>query len=119
MKLLQIAQHAEDLDRAAEYYATLLDKAPKARLEGQVYFEFDGVRLVLEASAPSALISLQVDNVHEVIERLGGLAEVISRPTVAFTHGDEGIGPSGHEEWRGLIRDSEGNTIALVAFQRP
>ena len=30
MKLTQIAQHAEDLDRAAEFYTALLGSAPAA-----------------------------------------------------------------------------------------
>ena len=66
----------------------------------------------------SSLMYLHVDNVHETIERLDGLAEIISHPHVIFRHEDDRLGPAGHEEWQAFIRDSEGNTVGLVAFQR-
>ncbi len=34
-----------------------------------------------------------------------------------FAHEDDTIGPAGHEEWQAFIRDSEGNTVGLIAFQ--
>ncbi|MFV0372910.1 VOC family protein [Microbacterium sp.] len=121
MNLLQIAQRAVDLDRAADFYTVLLDREPRARFVDPdlVFFDIDGVRLVLDAKAPSTLFYLRVDNVHEALERLGGVAEVISPPHVVFVHDNGLLGPDGHEEWQAFLRDSEGNTVALVAFQRP
>lgn len=121
MELLQIAQHADDLDRAADFYTVLLDAAPTARFDppGLLFFDLDGVRLLLDRSAPSSLLYLRVDNVHEVLERLGDLVDVVSAPHVTFTHDDDLLGRAGHEEWQAFIRDTEGNTIGLVAFQRP
>ena len=52
---------------------------------GLLFFDLDGVRLLLDRNAPTSLIYLHVDNVHETIERLDGLAEVISHPHVIFT----------------------------------
>ncbi len=121
MRLVQIAQRAEDLDRAADFYTVLLQEPPTATFDppGLLFFDLDGVRLLLDRNAPSALIYLRVDNVHETLERLDGLAEVVSPPHVIFTHEDDTLGPAGHEEWQAFIRDSEGNTVGLVAFQRP
>ena len=121
MRLVQIAVHADDLDRAAEFYTVLLEAKPAARFDppGLVFFDLDGTRLLLDRAAPASLIYLQVDNVHETIERLDGIAEVVSRPHVIFTHEDDRLGPEGHEEWQAFIRDSEGNTVGLVAFQLP
>jgi methylmalonyl-CoA/ethylmalonyl-CoA epimerase len=121
MRLVQIAQHAEDLDRAAEFYTALLHAGPVARYDppGLLFFDLDGVRLLLDRAAPSGLIYLHVDNVHETLERLDGLAEVVSQPHVIFHHHDDDLGPDGHDEWQAFIRDSEGNTVGLVAFQRP
>ena len=121
MNLAQIAQHADDLDRAEDFYTVLLGRGPLARLEapGLLFFDLDGVRLLLDRGAPSSLISLRVHNVHEALERLDGLAEVVSEPHVVFTHTDDQLGPVGREEWQAFIRDSEGNTIGLIAFQKP
>lgn len=121
MNLLQIAQHADDLARAADFYTVLLETPPIARFDeaGLLFFEVDGVRLLLDAAAPSALLYLKVDNVHETLERLAGLVDVVTPPHVIFTHEDETLGPAGHDEWQAFIRDSEGNTVGLVAFQKP
>ena len=121
MRLVQVAQHADDLDRAAQFYTTLLEREPVARFDppGLLFFELDGVRLLLDRAAPTALVYLHVDNVHDTLDRLDGLVEVISRPHVIFTHEDDVLGPAGHEEWQAFVRDSEGNTVGLVAFQRP
>lgn len=121
MRLVQIAQHADDLDRAAAFYSALLGAEPAARFDppGLLFFDLDGVRLLLDRDAPTSLVYLGVENVHAAIERLDGLAEVISPPHVIFQHEDDALGPAGHDEWQAFIRDSEGNTVGLIAFQRP
>jgi methylmalonyl-CoA/ethylmalonyl-CoA epimerase len=120
MKLQQIAQHADDLDRAADFYTVLLDTTPTARFDppGLLFFDLDGVRLLLDRNAPSSLVYLRVENVHQALERLEGLADVVSEPHVIFHHDDDHLGPAGHDEWQAFIKDSEGNTIGLIAFQR-
>lgn len=121
MQLVQIAQHVEDLDRATDFYTVLLNRPPLARFDppGLVFFDLDGVRLLLEREAPRALVYLRVDNVHEAIERVRSIAEVVSAPHVIFTHENDLLSPPGHEEWQAFVRDSEGNLVGLVAFQRP
>jgi methylmalonyl-CoA/ethylmalonyl-CoA epimerase len=119
MRLVQIAQHADDLDRASEFYTVLLQQQPSARFPGLIFFDLAGVRLLLDRNAPSSLLYLHVDNVHEAIERLEGVAEVVSHPHVIFRHEDDTLGPADHDEWQAFVKDSEGNTIGLIAFQRP
>lgn len=121
MQLTQVAQHADDLDRAADFYTVLLESPPLARFDppGLLFFDLNGTRLLLDRAAPSALLYLRVDNVHQTIERLAGLADVVSPPSVIFTHDDDVLGPAGHEEWQAFLRDSEGNTVGLIAWQRP
>lgn len=120
MNLVQIAQHADDLDRAADFYTMLLGRPPLARFDppGLLFFDLDGVRLLLDRAAPSALVYLRVDNVHETLERLDGLVDVVSPPHMIFLHEDDTLGPEGREEWQAFIRDSEGNLVGLVAFPR-
>lgn len=121
MRLIQVAQHVEDLERATDFYTVLLDAEPTARFpdSGLVFFDLEGVRLLLDAGAPSSLIYLEVDNVHEAIERLAGIAEVVDPPHMIFVHDTDILGPDGHEEWQAFVRDTEGNLVGLVAFQRP
>ncbi|HWI30614.1 MAG TPA: VOC family protein [Microbacterium sp.] len=119
MRLEQVALHADDLDRASDFYTTLLECDPVARFDppGLLFFDLDGVRLLLDANAPASLLYLGVHNVHETLERLDGIADVVARPHVIFTHADDTLGPAGHEEWQAFIRDTEGNTVGLIAFQ--
>lgn len=121
MRLVQIAQHADDLQRAADFYSALLETKLAAVFDppGLLFFDLDGVRLMLDRNAPSSLLYLHVDNVHEALERIDGLAEIVSHPHVIFVHEDDTLGPAGHQEWQAFVKDSEGNTVGLVAFQRP
>lgn len=121
MRLVQVALRAEDLDRAADFYTVLLEATPIARFDqpGLVFFDLDGVRLLLDRAAPASLLYLQVENLHDTLDRLDGLVEVLSPPHAIFTHDDDALGPAGHEEWQAFVADSEGNTVGLVAFQRP
>lgn len=120
MRLVQVALHADDLARAADFYTVLLESAPTARFDesGLVFFDLDGVRLLLDRNAPASLLYLHVENVHDALDRLDGLVEVISHPHVIFSHEDDTLGPAGHDEWQAFIADSEGNTVGLIAFQR-
>jgi Predicted enzyme related to lactoylglutathione lyase len=120
MHLVQVAQHADDLDRAADFYTVLLGAPPTARFDppGLVFFDLEGTRLMLDRAAPSSLIYLRVENVHEAVDRLAGVTDVVAPPHQIFTHEDDRLGPAGHEEWQAFVRDTEGNTIALVAFPR-
>jgi len=117
MRLVQIAQHADDLDRAAAFYSVLLGARPTKLFDppGLLFFDLDGVRLLLDRNAPSSLVYLEVDDLPQALERLGPV-EIVSPPHVIFTHDDDSLGPAGHDEWQAFLRDSEGNTVGLVAF---
>jgi predicted enzyme related to lactoylglutathione lyase len=118
MRLAQVGQHADDLDRAADFYTELLSTPPTGRFEppGLLFFDLDGVRLLLERGLPSATLYLAVDDVHEALERVRGRAEVVSEPRVIFHHDDDRLGPSGSDEWHAFIRDPEGNLVGLVSW---
>jgi methylmalonyl-CoA/ethylmalonyl-CoA epimerase len=121
MALVQIAQHAEDLARASAFYSDLLGAEPLATYDppGLVFFDVGGVRLLLDAGAPSALVYLGVDDLGATIERLRAAGvEVRSEPHVIFGHEDDTLGPAGTDEWMAFVVDSEGNLVGLVE-QRP
>jgi len=119
MNLVQVAQHADDLDRAAAFYELLLGRPPVARFEppGLVFFDLAGTRLLLDRAAPSALLYLGVDDVRTSVASLAAHGvEVDSEPHPIFTHADDALGPAGHEEWQAFVRDSEGNLVGLVSL---
>lgn len=119
--LVQIAQKADDLQRAAAFYADLLGAEPTATYDppGLVFFDLGGARLLLDRVAPSALHYYAVDDIDATVSRLreSGV-EIESEPHVIFSHEDDTLGPAGTDEWMAFVRDSEGNTVGLVE-QRP
>ena len=121
MRLVQVAQHADDLARAEQFYTALLGTGPTASFDppGLLFFDLDGVRLLLDASAPSALIYLGVVDVHESVESLRARGvEIVGEPQLIFSHDDDRLGPAGTDEWMAFVVDSEGNTVGLVSHQQ-
>ena len=120
-RLAQVAQHADDLDRAAEFYEQLLGAPPIARFEppGLLFFSLgEGTRLLLEGGAPPAMLYLSVADVRATVEELrerGVSIEV--EPHVIFSHTDDSLGPAGNDEWMAFFRDSEGNLVGLVSHE--
>ncbi|WP_458113910.1 methylmalonyl-CoA epimerase [Arthrobacter sp. R1-13] len=122
MILLQVAQRAIDLNRAASFYSELLGTRPTGLFDppGLLFFDLQGVRLLLDRGAPSSLIYLAVQDVRIEIERLRERGvEVVSEPQVIFNHGDGQLGPAGTQEWMAFIKDCEGNTVGLVSQLPP
>ncbi len=119
--LVQVAQRAEDLERATRFYTDLLGRGPTASYDppGLVFFDLGGTRLLLETRAPSAVLYLRVDDIDAEIARLEGLGVTVSgRPHVIFQHDDDTLGPAGTEEWQAFVVDSEGNSVGLVELRR-
>ena len=122
MRLVQIAQHADDLERAAGFYTDLLDSEPTATYDppGLLFFDLDGVRLLLDRAAPSGLHYLRVDDVHATVARLAERGVTVETEShVIFSHSDDTLGPAGTDEWHAFVRDSEGNLVGLVEQRTP
>lgn len=115
--LVQVAQRAEDLDRAEAFYTKLLRAEPLARFDspGLLFYRVGTVRLLLERAAPSCLLYLNIEDLRGRVEQLRfqGVA-VEGEPHVIFRHDDDALGPTGTDEWQAFIRDSEGNLVGLV-----
>ena len=118
-RLAQVAQRAEDLDRAAAFYERLLGVAPLARFDppGLLFFGLaGGTRLLLEPGAPSAMLYLEAADIRARVEELRAAGvPVEAEPQVIFSHPDGTLGPAGTDEWMAFIRDSEGNLVGLVS----
>ncbi len=116
-RLHQVAQHAEDLDRAVEFYQTRLGLELISRFDppGLAFFDLDGTRLLLETGAPPSLIYLKVDNLAQLSDQLKSSGvEIVAGPEMVHRDDDGTFGEKGSEEWMTFIRDSEGNLVALV-----
>jgi methylmalonyl-CoA/ethylmalonyl-CoA epimerase len=114
--LRQVAQRVENLDRAVHFYGEVLGARLLGRFDppGFAFLDLGGVRLLLEGSAPPAMLYLQVPDVEAACATLAGRGVVFEgEPHVIFT--DEGglFGPPGGEEWMAFFRDSEGNLVGL------
>ena len=120
MALVQVAQRATELDRASAFYTLLLEQNPVARFDppGLLFFDLDGVRLLLDLNAPTALLYFKVNDLHSQVQRLAEAGvQVVSEPHVIFRHSDDTLGPSGTDEWQAFVLDSEGNTVGLVEWR--
>lgn len=119
MNLVQVALHADDLDRAAEFYRRLLGAEPTGRFDppGLLFFDLDGVRLMLSSEAPPSIVYLRVPGVRTRVEELRDAGVTVeSDPHVIFRHEDDTLGPAGTDEWQAFVRDPEGNLVGLVDF---
>ncbi|MFL6129852.1 MAG: VOC family protein [Mycobacteriales bacterium] len=122
VQLLQVAQHAEDLDRAAAFYTDVLGAAPVARFDppGLLFFDLDGVRLLLDRGAPPALLYLRVDDARTFLDSLRERGVPVEHEAHLIHTDDDGVfGPPGAEEWMGFFRDSEGNLVGCASRHAP
>ena len=122
MKLLQVAQHAEDLDRAVAFYSNVLNGELLARFDppGLAFFRLGDARLLLERGAPSALIYLSVPDVRHSIARLRDAGvDIVEDAALIHTDGDGAFGVAGTAEWMGFFRDSEGNMVGIASRHPP
>jgi len=125
-QLHQVAQHAEDLDRATKFYTTVLGGEPIAAFDppGLAFISFGDVRILLEKAAPPALMYLRVPDVRETIDHMRADGVTIeTEPHRIHLDADSVFGEAGWEEWMAFIRDSEGNLVGLASrhpsAQRP
>jgi len=116
--VVQIAQHADDLDRATTFYTETLGLPLIARFGPLVFIDLGGTRLLLEHAAPPAMIYLQVDDLDGRINELRTAGvDVVSEPHDIFTDTEGVFGGTWRVESQAFIRDSEGNLVGLVGHR--
>ena len=114
----QVAQRARDLDRAVEFYRDTLGASFIARFDppGLAFFQFEGVRLLLEASAPSATLYFAVDDIEASSDELRRRGVAFEQEPQLVHRDDEGtFGTAGEEEWMAFFRDPDGNLLAITS----
>lgn len=116
-KLCQVAVKANDLDEAKQFYEDVLGAKYISRFDppGLLFFDFDGVRLLFEKTAPTATLYMHVDDIDAATNELKAKGiEFFSEPHVIFKD-DEGLfGEAGKEEWQAFFHDPSENIISLV-----
>jgi methylmalonyl-CoA/ethylmalonyl-CoA epimerase len=120
--LHQVAQHADDLDRAVAFYTDVLGCELIARFDppGLAFLGLGDVRLLLDGNAPSALLYLRVDDVRATADQLRAAGVSLeSEPHLIHTDADGRFGPAGWQEWMAFITDSEGNLVGLASRHPP
>lgn len=117
MKFRQVALPAKDIDRATEFYVSILGAEPIAKFNppGFAFFDLDGVRLFLDVNAPAGLLYLEVTDVRTKVEQLreSGV-KIVDEPHVVFPDPD-GIFDVPGNEWLAFFEDSEGNMVGLMS----
>lgn len=116
-RLHQIAQHADDLDRAVAFYRDTLGLRFVARFDppGLAFFDLGNTRLLLEANAPPAILYLEVDDIdaaHRAL--LDADVDLIQAPHLIHRDDAGQFGPPGTEEWMLFFHDPDKNTLAYV-----
>jgi methylmalonyl-CoA/ethylmalonyl-CoA epimerase len=121
-RLHQVSQRAGDLDRAVAFYGDVLGCRFIARFDppGLAFFDLGNTRLLLEASAPSVVLYLEVDDIGVAHHALAasGVAFVAEPHRIQVDEAGQ-FGPAGSEEWMAFFRDSEENLLALVERRAP
>lgn len=116
--VVQVAQHADDLDRATAFYTETLGLPLIARFGGLVFVDLGGTRLLLEEPASPALLYLRVDGLDQRVADLRHAGvEIVSEPHDIFTDTDKVFGGHWRVESQAFIRDSEGNLLGLVGHR--
>lgn len=120
--LRQVAQHADDLDRAVGFYRDVLGLPLVARFDppGLAFFDLGGSRLLLEGGAPPALLYLEVADIDAGQQALADAGvNLVSTPHLVHRDDQGRFGAPGVEEWMTFFHDSEENMVALVERRAP
>ncbi len=114
MKLAQISVNVKDLGRAKAFYRDVLKLPFLFEAPRLAFFDAGGVRLMLspperpEFDHPGSILYYQVADVGTAYEEMRARgARFDGAPHVA--HRD-----ARHELWLAALRDTEGNTLALM-----
>jgi methylmalonyl-CoA/ethylmalonyl-CoA epimerase len=117
-RLHQIAAHADDLEASRAFYRDVLGARLLARFDppGLLFFDFNGVRLLLERNAAPATLYFRVDDIDTACAALGERGVTFDGEPHLIHRDDDGVFDNpGTEEWMVFFRDPGGNVLALAS----
>lgn len=118
MHIGQISMTARDIDRATTFYAETLGLTLLFRAGTLSFFDCGGIRLMVslpekpEFDHPGSILYFKVDDIEATHREFQGRGVAfIDTPHLIARMPD-------HELWMTFFRDTEGNTLALMAERR-
>lgn len=114
-RLAQVAVTAHALDRATAFYRDTLGLTHLFSAPGMAFFDVAGVRLMVaiptapEFDHPSSILYFQIADIDATHAALAARGVTFVRPPFLVAPMPD------HDLWMAFFRDSEGNTLALMA----
>ncbi len=116
-RIQQVALGANDLDTSVGFYRDVLGAALVARYDppGLAFFDFGGVRLMLEKGANPATLYYWVDDIDAAVAELTAKGVAFEQqPHLIFDDAQGVFGPAGQGEWMAFFRDPADNLVGLA-----
>ena len=116
-RIHQIAVRARDLDEAVSFYRDTLGVNFLAKYDppGLAFFDFAGVRVLLEKAGPKATLYLWVDDIDSAYSEIQAKGvEFADEPHLIHKDESGTFGKPEEEEWMAFFSDPSGNTLALA-----
>lgn len=119
-RIHQVAIKAVDLDASIAFYRDTLGANLIAKFDppGIAFFDFDGIRVMLDKNASETTVYYRVDDLDAALTDVEATVEITSPPHMIFPDNDGLFGPAGEGEWMAFITDPAGNLVGLAA-RRP
>ena len=117
----QVTLHARDLDEAIAFYRDMLGGRFQGKFDppGLAFFDYSGVRLLLEKTGPKATVYFRVDDIESAADDLQSRGVTFTQEPQLIHKDNAGVfSPPGEEEWMAFFTDLSGNVLAL-ASRRP
>jgi catechol 2,3-dioxygenase-like lactoylglutathione lyase family enzyme len=116
-RIHQIALYARDLDESIAFYQDTLGANYLGKFDppGLGFFDFAGVRLLLEKVGTKVTIYFWVDDIDAAYAELRSKGiEFTSEPELVHRDDAGTFGKPGNEEWMAFFKDPSGNVLALA-----
>ena len=120
-RIHQIAVYARDLEEAILFYRDTLGARFMVKYEppGLAFFDFSGVRVLLEKEGPKSTLYFRVDDIDSAYAELRKKGiEFIGEPHLIHRDDTGVFGQPGEEEWMAFFSDPSGNILALASRRR-
>lgn len=121
-RIHQVAAHSRDAQETIAFYRDLLGAEFIAEYDppGLIFFNFSGVRLLLEKAASRATLYFRVDDIDAAFQELVDRGVTFDNEPHLVHRDDAGtFGSSGSEEWMAFFHDPSANILALVTSKEP
>jgi catechol 2,3-dioxygenase-like lactoylglutathione lyase family enzyme len=125
-QLGQIAQPVADIERAVAFYRDVLGATHITTFNppGLAFFDFAGVRLMLDAIGElkgiGAPLYFRVDDIHGACAALEANGVTIDAAPHMINRDDAGVfGRGGMETWMAFFKDPDGNVLSVMGEVGP